>query len=60
MLDLIGHIMLAVLVIILLGLYLWNIWKLIKAAKAQKFTLQTIARAVGVFVPVVGIVMGMV
>lgn len=58
--DTIGLVFLSIIVIAAATCYFANIWKLIKMMREQKYSIRFILRGVGVFFPVVGIIMGLV
>lgn len=58
--DGIGLVLLGIFALTCAVLYIANIVRLVKVLTAQKYSIQFVIRGVGVFFPVVGIIMGLV
>ena len=58
--EIIGNILLGILFLILGFLYVMNCVKLFRAIQIENYKLITIIRGIGIFLPFIGVVMGLV
>lgn len=58
--EIIGNILLGIIFLILGFLYVMNCAKLFRAVQMENYKLITIIRGIGIFLPFIGVVMGLV